>query len=86
MKKACEQCGKEFEYLNLTIDGDICNNCVSDIGLVKTIKVEVKKKPLSYHVVLNGISVTTFKEKHEAEEFVGGLKNLNPYHKIKRII
>jgi hypothetical protein len=54
--------------------------------LIKTIEVEVKQNVLSFHVVVNGVCVTTFKEQWEAEEFVGGLKNLNPYHKIKRII
>jgi hypothetical protein len=53
---------------------------------MNTIEVEVKRKPFSYHVVINGITVTTFKERHKAEEFARGLKNLNPYHTIKRII
>lgn len=52
----------------------------------KMIEVEVKKDILSFRVYINGICVTTFKKEYEAEEFVGGLKNLNPYHGIKRII
>jgi rubredoxin len=83
----CPDCGFEFNAMHEVdeqVGGWECPLCEVD-ELQKVINIEVKKEILSYHVCINGICVTTFKEKWKAEEFVGGLKNLNPYHRIKRI-
>ena len=30
-KKICDRCGEEFDYLYLSLEGDVCSDCMSDL-------------------------------------------------------